>query len=474
MKKALFFTILLLLCLNISSAAQEVEIDIYKVPQCEDDAVLMSVNEGIKEAFSEKVTDAWDDMATSVKLYPEIKINEDDLYELYSMTVFDNPRYFYAGRGYSYTLMPGGYVGVLKLKYTTEDKSEIKNTLAEIDKATEEILLYIDPDMTDFEKIIAVHDYMINNYVYDITDADQTMLIMLDKVGVCAAYSEAFQHMMNTLGIEGTLVRSEAMGHIWNMVKLDGEWYHIDVTWDDPVPDCEAVVRHEHVLLSDNGIKALGHYGFVSPYESTSSRYDNAAWRDDSGMVTVDGVMYHVEGGSLIDEDGNIIYEKLDGGDGRWSIGGGYVFTGGIYAGVCRVNNIIYFNTDKGIYSYSPKDGSVETVLKKDGICGIYADKNTLIYNRFDIEESTFVKGGELRVADFVMAKPCYGKDEVTVRLYNDYDCPVWIIKGGEECDIERVEPKSLATAEFEGKEIEIFVWKENMEPVTKKVMANE
>lgn len=469
MKNALFFAILVLLCLNISAAAQEVEIDIYKVPPREDDAVLMSVNEGVKDAFSEKVTDAWGNMAASVKLYPEIKINKDDLHELYAMTLFENPRYFYAGMGYSYTSMPDGYVESLEFKYTVEDKGEIEKTLAEIDKATEEILLYIEPDMTDFEKIIAVHDYMINNYVYDITDTDQTMLIMLDKVGVCAAYSEAFQHMMNTLGIEGTLVRSEAMRHIWNMVKLDGEWYHIDVTWDDPVPNREAVVSYEHILLSDSGIKALGHYGFVSPYEANSTIYDNAPWRDESSMVTVDGGLYRVEGGSLVDENGNVIYEKLDGGDGRWSIGGGYAFPGGIYAGLCRVNGIIYFNTDKGIYSYSPKEGKIEAVLKKDGVCGIYADKNVLIYNKFDIEENAFVKSGEIRVADFVMAKPYCDEDEVTVRFYNDYDCPVWIIKGGEECDIEKVEPKSLATAEFDGKEIEIFVWKDNLEPIMEK-----
>ncbi len=480
MKKALLTEILLiLLCISTPVSAEEVEFDIYDVFYREslDEAVLMSVDEDVKDAFCEKITEVWENMDTSITLYPDIKIRESDMLELYSMTVYENPRYYYTVKSFSYSLTGDGYVrGLSKLKYTVADKAEVEKTLAEIDKATDEILLYIEPDMTDFEKIMTVHDYMVDNYVYDITDSDQTFLILLDKKGVCAAYSEAFQHMMNVLGIESTLVRSDSMGHIWNMVKLDGEWYHIDVTWDDPVINRVAKVSHRYALLSDSAIAAEGHFGFAAPYGADSALYDAAPWRDDEGaIVTIDGVMYRVEGNTLIDEKNNVIYENLDGGDGKWTIGGGYIFRGAVYTELCKIDGILYFNTDEEIKAYDPKTGKIDTVLEKSGICGIYADKNLLVYNKYDNTQGIFVKSGEIRICDMIMAEPYMEDESAVVRLYNDYDCPLWIISQGDGYMLRRVEAGDIGSARFDrGKKQTILIWKDNMEPVTEKVTVSE
>ena len=44
------------------------------------------------------------------------------------------------------------------------------------------------------------------------------------------------------------------MNHAWNLIKIDGEWYHIDVTWDDPTPDLLGRVNHVFFLISDDAI----------------------------------------------------------------------------------------------------------------------------------------------------------------------------------------------------------------------------
>ena len=86
---------------------------------------------------------------------------------------------------------------------------------------------------TDFEKALWFHDWLINNAYYDETytyySADS---ILLRGTGVCDGYSKAYQLLLRAAGI--ATERCTGGNHAWNYVKLDGEWYHIDPTWDDP------------------------------------------------------------------------------------------------------------------------------------------------------------------------------------------------------------------------------------------------
>lgn len=450
--------------------------DDFYVPNS-DEAVLMSIDDSVKEALEEKLIAAWENMDSEVQLYPDIKIHRDDIAAYFAQVYFENPKYYYVVRSFSGTMNSSGIMGKLtKLSYTTGDKSEIEATWAEIDKATEEILLYISPDMSDFEKVMTVHDYMVMNYVYDIEDMDQTYLILLDRVGVCAAYAEAFQHVMNVLGIECTLVKSGEMGHIWNMVKVDGFWYHVDVTWDDPVPDQFAMAKHKYIFLSEDTIKKEGHTGFNAPYYAGKLIYDDAPWHEcDGSIVTIDGVMYYVEDNNIVDENGNIIYKNLDGGDGKWNTSKtGYV-KGVVWAGLSEINGLLYFNTDTGIYSYDPATKEIKCILEEYGIGGLYADKNMIRYNTYDFEIGAFVKKGEVKVCDVRINGPYFEDGKAVVKLYNDNDVPLWIISKGDGYKLQKVDAKSIATAKFEnGTEQTIYIWKNSLEPVIEKCIVSE
>ncbi|MBQ8003433.1 MAG: hypothetical protein IJ297_08335 [Clostridia bacterium] len=453
--------------------------DIYDsfVNDMSDEMPLMEIDEDVKTAFEERLIAAWENMDTEVQLYPNIKIHKDDITSYFASVYFENPKYYYVIRSFSGTMNSAGYLGKLtKLSYSVDSMDEVADVWAKIDIATEEILLYISPDMTDFEKIMTVHDYMVNNYVYNIADTDQTFLIMLDKVGVCAAYSEAFQHMMNVLGIEATLVTSDEMGHIWNMVKLDGRWYHVDITWDDPVPDQAARVNHQFMLLSTNAITDLGHYGFTAPYSAVSTVYNKADWRDDEGaIVTVDGVMYRVEENNLVDENDNVIYKNLDGGDGKWSVSETSYVNDVVWTGICEINGLLYFNTDTGIYSYNPETKETKCILNQYGIGGLYADKNVIVYSGYDFDEGNFVKKGEIKISDIRLGEPYYEGGKAVVRLYNDCDVPIWIISKGDGYKIHKVDAKSIGTAKFEnGSEQTIYIWKNSLEPVIEKFTVSE
>ncbi len=97
-----------------------------------------------------------------------------------------------------------------------------------------------------YNDIKMVHDYIINNTEYDTTISRPNIYniygALVNKQAVCEGYAKTFKYMMDGLGIPCTLVIGVASNsegknenHAWNYVKLDGNWYAIDTTWDDPI-----------------------------------------------------------------------------------------------------------------------------------------------------------------------------------------------------------------------------------------------
>lgn len=123
----------------------------------------------------------------------------------------------------------------------------------------------ISEDMSEYEKEQVIHDYMVKNYKYDTGvnandyehPSQSVKGLLYDKLGICQGYAETFDLFMKKIGINSQMVWGEALEekHVWNMVELDGQWYMVDVTWDDPVPDREGVVSHEYFNVTE---KKLG------------------------------------------------------------------------------------------------------------------------------------------------------------------------------------------------------------------------
>lgn len=118
-------------------------------------------------------------------------------------------------------------------------------------------------NMSDAQKIKAIHDYMILNCAYDYSSYLNGRIpktsfsaagVLLKKKAVCQGYAEAFQLFMDSLGISCKTITGTANGggHAWNMVKVNKQWYHIDVTWDDPVPDEKGQLCYEYFLIKDS------------------------------------------------------------------------------------------------------------------------------------------------------------------------------------------------------------------------------
>ena len=81
--------------------------------------------------------------------------------------------------------------------------------------------------------------------MYYNSDSNQKATVygaFVEAKGVCEAYSRAYKYILDDLGIENILVTGTAVNstgaseeHMWNYVKVNGNWYAVDVTWDDPI-----------------------------------------------------------------------------------------------------------------------------------------------------------------------------------------------------------------------------------------------
>jgi len=145
----------------------------------------------------------------------------------------------------------------------------------------------IDRLSSDLEKIKAVHDYLILNAEYGFTEGDnpfevspvsyEAYGILVLKKGVCDSYRKAFQICMDILGIPCEGVSGDAVGntdpegHAWNVVTLDGERYHIDVTWDDP--DSMIPYAQYGYFLLDDATMRLDHTWDSSVAPCTGTKY---------------------------------------------------------------------------------------------------------------------------------------------------------------------------------------------------------
>lgn len=124
-------------------------------------------------------------------------------------------------------------------------------TTAQIDRTIEEIE-FIKNDIinqlrgSEYKKILWIHNYLIDNIEYDSSyQAMGSYSIygaLIGKRCVCEGYAKAFKYLVNEAGIEceimqGTATNSSGQteSHAWNCVNVEGTWYEIDVTWDDPI-----------------------------------------------------------------------------------------------------------------------------------------------------------------------------------------------------------------------------------------------
>lgn len=130
--------------------------------------------------------------------------------------------------------------------------------------------------LADVEKVKYVNDYLVSQTVYNLNSADNPYTpysILINGEGVCQGYALAAYLLLKEMDFEVRFVTGDAIpvgGHAWNLVKVDGEWYHLDTTWNDPIPDQGKNIRYDYFLLADATI-SQDHVWDTSLYPATST-----------------------------------------------------------------------------------------------------------------------------------------------------------------------------------------------------------
>ncbi|MCK5681752.1 hypothetical protein KAI46_13165 [bacterium] len=142
---------------------------------------------------------------------------------------------------------------VFRYDTTLAQEAEVSNRVNQI------LASILSVGMNDEEKAKAIHDWVVLNVAYDTSLVRHSIYAALfEGLAVCEGYALLMFKMLDSCSIQASIVSGEGNGgsHAWNLVYLCTAWFHVDATWDDPVPDTPGRVLYNYYNLSDNQIAA--------------------------------------------------------------------------------------------------------------------------------------------------------------------------------------------------------------------------
>lgn len=202
------------------------------------------------------------------------KMDIDDVKKAMNMVHSDHPEIFWIN---GYSISSGIFDSEIEINVLNNYSSdELDAMLNEIKAAADTVISEIPLNADDFQKIVSVHDTLIRNTTYDTESAalgknglwGTIYGCLVNGKAVCQGYSEAFQYIMQLLDIPcGTVTgrawdsefytaldgETQSISHAWNYVMVNGKYYWVDVTWDDPDEGkvTGSPIMHSYCLIDD-------------------------------------------------------------------------------------------------------------------------------------------------------------------------------------------------------------------------------
>ncbi len=299
-----------------------------------------------------------------------------------------NPQLFYVDSTKYMLGSDGTYIAVICPIYVT-DTQTAQTQINAFNEKCNQYIAKIDENMTDFQKAAIIHDELVLNCKY--LDEGETGHItaydaIVDGKANCQGYASAYSYLLSLAGVYSELVESSEMYHIWNKVCIDGSYYNVDLTWDDPMPNKTGQVAHRYFLLSDGAISSgdndiSAHYGFeYAYYKSNSTKYDNAFYHSiNTRLCFVDNSCYFIDNNyqskyykSLlkydVKTDSVSVIKKFDF---QWRAGQTSYWKNS-YMSLDSCENLIYYNSPDSIFVYDIQSGEEKLFAKidtSDGEC---------------------------------------------------------------------------------------------------------
>lgn len=377
---------------------------------------LEDVDIQTENSFKQLIISAVENFSTGKISIKDYNLSMSVARELMYEIAQSNPEYFYFEPNNSNMAYDSDFYDQTGVEWATSVYpayiENAQNKAIFVEQVADEIISGINDSMNDIEKALYIHDYIILNYAYDerIYDAPSSAIYDIynffeQKIGACQAYAQAYQYIMQyKLGISTIIVTSGAMGHMWNVIQIDGNWYHVDVTWDDPVPDAKGRVSHNHLLVSDSRISynedgSPSHYNWNYPrnqsVECFDTTYDAHWWRDVTGQIyIIDGLWYSIDGNNLFCardvKSGEIIENAFSFTveEDKWYLwNNDWTYWNGNYSVVLKYGDIFIYNLTEDIYAINSKNSKkklIANIPKSEHnnylIYGLEIDENGMLY----------------------------------------------------------------------------------------------
>ncbi|MDD7219825.1 MAG: transglutaminase domain-containing protein [Clostridia bacterium] len=189
--------------------------------------------------------------------------------------------------------------------YTQEERTQIENAM---ENAFLEVKNQIPPNADDYQKVMTVYTYIIDNTDYVVGNDDQSIAgVFWKKKAVCAGYAGAVQYLLERLGVYCIYVdgdaRNSTEGHAWNIVKLDGQYYYVDATNGDQPDflegDAVQLVEHKTII-----------YDYLCPFPEEYQSVYHASDEFQVPGCTATNKNFYVQNGACFDSyDWDQVYD---------------------------------------------------------------------------------------------------------------------------------------------------------------------
>ncbi|MFR6566495.1 MAG: transglutaminase domain-containing protein [Blautia wexlerae] len=213
--------------------------------------------------------------------------NKEEMERILDAVVYDNPALCYFNPT-EFNIVQRGAFYNFSFDYIYDRKRAEEVMKAVENEADYIISQFITEDMSDFDKCVAVHDYMTESIHYNFSamsvsfvhDAFTAEGALLKKQAVCNGISKAVSLILNRAGVPCTVVQGSSaidereVDHAWNMVLINDEYYHLDVTWD--LHEVNRFTSRSHMYMNLDDESMLNNHNWdIEAYPTCSSYKEN-------------------------------------------------------------------------------------------------------------------------------------------------------------------------------------------------------
>lgn len=336
----------------------------------------------VSAADSKAYKDTYNNLLTAITSFkdtasfPSQSISYKNIGTIINDVLDDHPEIFYFQHNGT-TAYSNGKIE-LKYKYPVKKIKEmvqnqdtkIKNIIKQTIKSTD----------SEFDKVKAIHDYIVLNTAYDwenfkkgqVPEASYTTYgLLMNGQAVCEGYAQTMQLLLKEAGIESHLVTGKANGgaHAWNLVKVDGKYYYVDSTWDDPVPNRAGEISYKYFLAPAAALKKDHSWDEKLFPAATSTKY---AYFQDIFSAKESGTYIYYSN----NKDNQKLYKMKKDGSGKKKL----LNVSAPYF-VLTKNNIYLSNYSNGGYLYQAKlDGTQLKKINNTHSIDLYIEKNNVVF----------------------------------------------------------------------------------------------